>query len=148
MREIDLGWVAGLFEGEGNIYLSNSGGINITLGMTDEYIIDRLDSLFPGKRYTREYENNWKTFFVWCRNGQDAIDFLEAVKPLLGARRQESANKAVDHWNRPDSPRQKKLNYFEAVKELTLEGLTVSAIADRLNISKTYVYRLRKELSA
>lgn len=141
-----MGWVAGLYEGEGNVTLTKTGGITVTVAMTDEDVVDRLDALFPGRRYVRKYDNGWKDCFVWVRNGKDAVEFLGAIRSLLGSRRGDSADEAIHYWNRPGNPREKKQLLFDSVANLSSQGLSGVEIARELNISPAYVSKIRKEL--
>lgn len=105
MKGVDLGWVAGLFEGEGTIELTDRGTANprlaVVLSMSDRDVIERLHQTV-GCGVVNQIpprEPHHKMQWRWQANNVHAGKFLEAIGPLLGERRRERANRALCQWH-------------------------------------------------
>ena len=97
MTPQELGWVAGILEGEGCFTPSRqrSGDktyvyARIQLNMTDEDVMIRFHETvgigrLSGPHY---YKNpNWKPRWTWRVSNGDAKDLMREIRPLMGARR-------------------------------------------------------------
>lgn len=86
----DLHWAAGLLEGEGCFfYKKHSGSPQITVGMTDLDIIQRLQNLFGGSIRKKEPKNpKHKTQWHWNVYGSRARGIIMTLYGLFGERRQ------------------------------------------------------------
>lgn len=89
---IKLFWYAGLFEGEGCIYIRRKkNGKNISyilevqLTMTDKEIVKSFKNEFGGKTrlQTNKINSNAKDTLVWSLSGPHTILFLERLMPYL-----------------------------------------------------------------
>lgn len=100
MRDIDLGWVAGLLEGEGcfsPVKRTRKSGekylyLRIQINMTDEDVIRRLHEVVGAGNVTgpRLYKNpDWKPRWEWTLLGDKAEALMKEVYPYLGERRRE-----------------------------------------------------------
>lgn len=106
MRTQDIGWVAGILEGEGwmgTIHTLGKGNKyhypGIQLVMTDPDIVHRFAGLVGGK--VREYPSRGpklKATAVWRCSGSRAAGIMMTVLPLLGERRGAAVRAALDDW--------------------------------------------------
>jgi len=101
MREADIAWAAGIFEGEGSFTIqrmSTNGELRYatlgaTIQMTDRDVVERFQQImlpiYP--TFVREYTHNRvdaKTLFVWsCKKLDSVVKVSEAFFPWLGERR-------------------------------------------------------------
>lgn len=86
LRPVDLAYWAGLFDGEGCVFISKSkkhyqAGVN--LSNTDENIIRALKDSFGGRFYSTHPKGNRKPAFIWQAWGETALNFLTAIKPYV-----------------------------------------------------------------
>lgn len=95
MRQCDVAWVAGLFEGEGSIGIDSNAGAG--LGSTDEDVVRRVHQLTGvGHVHERAQLQSGKRFWFWkVTRADDVITFLRAIHPYLGERRRERADLAI-----------------------------------------------------
>ena len=89
-----IAWAAGLFEGEGTMYMSGKKPV-MEIGMTDRDVIERYkDFAECGWIRTKIRPHPWKTMYIHRTNGRHLItEILEAFLPYFGDRR---AHKALD----------------------------------------------------
>ena len=96
MREIDIGWLAGLLEGEGSFFLSKAGACILSIGMhpRDIELLERIITIFKVGHINGPYSNG-KVVFWKCTKKQDIKQILEMIYPLLGSRRKMQADKLL-----------------------------------------------------
>ena len=85
--DIDVAWIAGLYEGEGTCYgHKNSGRISVGIYQKDPEILYWCMEMFGGwislMRPGQEHECH-----VWNLGGDNARLFLQAIYPFMSARR-------------------------------------------------------------
>ena len=102
ISEFDLGWFVGILEGEGNIsaHINKKSGYlctSLSVCSTDLDMIEKLDSIYPGKsNYVREYDNHFKTQYVWSVGSREGIrTIIKKVIPYMGIRRQEKMREVI-----------------------------------------------------
>ena len=102
----EIGWVAGLVEGEGTIRLARS-GVNdrlypwVDVTMTDRDIVLRLRNLFATNCfYSYSPAKPRKTRFRTMVSGANAIAWLFTIFSFLGERRRKQATKVIKYWKR------------------------------------------------
>lgn len=100
---MELGYVAGLLDGEGSIMLLKQGPRRsrrpvVSIGMTDREPLEAIKSEVGGFiRTTRHDDPTRKDMHVWQVNGRAALDLLAAVRPhLVMTRRQALADIVLD----------------------------------------------------
>lgn len=112
-RERDLAWTAGLYEGEGTVYLINGRRWPVVqLGMTDREPLGRLRRIWGGRLngpYSNPKRPQDKPMWRWSFTGRAAIlTFFELLWDDLSPRRQEQASRAlseaIPEFERPSSP--------------------------------------------
>lgn len=89
MTDQELGWVAGVLEGEGCFdYNRTPKYPRVRAEMTDEDVIDRLHRLVGGRKHApKKRKGHWKQSYGLIVNGAEAVALMEAVLPLMGERR-------------------------------------------------------------
>lgn len=95
MDQIDIAWLAGVYEGEGCLSI-NGKAVRIIIQMTDEDIIRRIHSLTGCGRVAVYPHPKHKTVYRWTVNNRSCVArLLLAMAPLLGERRREKVLEAV-----------------------------------------------------
>lgn len=105
MNERDLGWLAGILEGEGCIGLYRRRQTRVYIAMVDRDVMERVQALWPcptGLRLKYPPQNashaHHKVQYEWTlRRHADIKAFLGLVLPLLGQRRQAQAQPVLDY---------------------------------------------------
>lgn len=102
--EAEIAWFAGLFEGEGCIYIDDKGKVRLTVRMTDLDIIERVNAMFPCSKIQvvnappRDPGGAVpKTAYAWNINKRTEVrDILKLILPWLGERRSLKAMEALN----------------------------------------------------
>jgi len=93
----DLAWFAGIFEGEGWIYVNprRNNSVEIGVEMTDADTVQRINAIFPGNTGTRQRLPD-KRLYRWRRSARPAVvEVLQAISPWLSARRLAKAQEVI-----------------------------------------------------
>lgn len=108
-----IAWFAGLFEGEGTLYkrIDNRPGRHSTtwhlsLAMSDDDIIQHIQSIFGGNTYCANLTKKkptYKTMFQWSVGKTDLIfKIVSAIYPYMGQRRAAKMDEFLAFYaNRP-----------------------------------------------
>jgi hypothetical protein len=101
MTDLELGWVAGLMEGEGCFYSKRTKSLvtRIIVGSTDKDVLDKLASICGGKvggPYLAD--KRVKPFWNWNIWGRKAYELMKLVRPLMGSRRQNKIDAVVEAY--------------------------------------------------
>ncbi len=141
---MNIEYYAGLLEGEGSFLRKPNGGIQITLEMTDQDIVERMMELGGNVYSYPARKEGWKPTWRWSINGQEAYDLAERLLPFLGKRRTQQAT-----WMRLqfDARQEVKESKKEAIRERTkyikemhaLRGGTHQSLADELGFERSLV---------
>lgn len=99
-------WVAGIFEGEGNINITKPQGnkrakVRITIAMTDEDVIDRLLEVTgvgtkDERRVDEKNPKHSRIYFWRIGRREEVAEFLTAILPYLLSRRTAKAEEALN----------------------------------------------------
>ena len=95
------GYVAGIIDGEGSIYLVNTHNgyknhrsmeLHVKVGMTNEWIINFLLMQFGGTKFIRKQHQiiRYKQVYEWSANGKKAGEFLKIILPYLQIKRPQA----------------------------------------------------------
>lgn len=115
---LDIAWAAGLFEGEGSIYLDRSdqrrrGGrvrLGMSLSTTDEDVARKFSGVAGGSvfgPYTAK--RSTKPYWTWHLRDQEAIHVLvNALWPYLGKRRRQQIDEALGAKDAADAEHRPK----------------------------------------
>lgn len=82
MREVDIAYAAGFFDGEGCISISKNGSVDVRIVNTSKAVLVKLQSLFGGSITNRTQKIN-KSQYTYSLYGEEAIEFLNILKPYL-----------------------------------------------------------------
>lgn len=111
---LDIGWLAGLYEGEGTCYSqiarrgpngAISTSVRVCICMTDRDVIERVQHLFPSPSQISQRKRNprHKEQFEWRISRRDLVaEFLQMILPLLCERRREQALKVLARATDPN----------------------------------------------
>lgn len=107
LSDFELGWVAGLIEGEGSFTIKKTRRKNgfscqpqLRVSMTDEDVIRRLASLIPIGNVLRagRKTKGGKDVWMWSlTNSQALIDLMIALRLLMGERRRKRMDFILAH---------------------------------------------------
>lgn len=103
MQVNDIGWFAGLFEGEGHIYYNNR-ALVMMIGTTDRDVLEKVIiatgvGRIRGPRH--DGNANHKPIYEWCLTSRNAVlDLAEKIIPYMGIRRTEQINRVTKDLER------------------------------------------------
>lgn len=106
MRETDVAWAAGLFEGEGCISIYAEDRPRLSMAMTDRDVMERFQSIVGGllngplpRRMSRN-GTLCQALWEWRLSGIDDVTrCLDAFLPYLGARRRARAADVIAQYH-------------------------------------------------
>lgn len=94
-----MGWVVGIFEGEGTIIIRETDrrrSVRVAVGSTDLDVVERLQALVGGNLNGPYARGKNKPIWHWRMDRQaDVAAFLRALRPHLGERRGTKADEAL-----------------------------------------------------
>lgn len=86
MKIDDAAWVAGFFEGEGNISFGQRGGVKLNVQQVNREPLDKLQSIFGGSIRGPIVPKNTKAqpYFSWNLSSNDEVNsFVWKIAPWL-----------------------------------------------------------------
>lgn len=88
-NSLDIAWAAGLFEGEGSVFLAPGGKARMSLNMTDEDVVKKFHSVVGCGQFRGPYARGiHKVRWDWTLSKHGDIERLyDKFKPYLGVRR-------------------------------------------------------------
>lgn len=113
MKQKDIGWAAGIFEGEGWCGDGpRKSGTSVVIGQKRRWILDRLTNLFGGNVYSYWGRANgkgpWRKYWRWSAYGDRARKFLKLIYSELSPHRQKQVRKALSNFAGPVDFSQRK----------------------------------------
>jgi hypothetical protein len=110
MSRLELGWVAGLIEGEGCFFVTtrSAGGYGpysyarVTVCMTDRDVLERLQQVtgvgtLEKVRERKDPAHKPISQWIVCRH-EEAIELMRLIYPLMGSRRQAKIREVLAHF--------------------------------------------------
>lgn len=97
MTPLDAAWLAGLLEGEGCFQLHRLTAF-VTVTMTDRDVVDRAAALMQAASVTTRTPARGKPTYTSAVSGQRAVDIMESIRPLMGARRADKIDAILTVW--------------------------------------------------
>ena len=91
--ELDLAYAAGLFDGEGCIYVAahDRFRLRVQVGMVERAGTTWLHENFGGKLQVKKSQNkNWRAQTVWCLSCKQAAMFLELILPYMKLKHEQA----------------------------------------------------------
>lgn len=105
MTDLELGWVAGLFEGEGSVVLTkiknrkDSYRVMCVVSSTDKDVITSFTKIVGFGKMNGPYKpsvSGRKEKYTWdVQNQRDCLKFLQIVENLLHERRKSKASEVI-----------------------------------------------------
>ena len=88
MKEIEMAWAAGFFEGEGSVRISkpaerNWGSLNIDIPNTKESLVRWFDERWEGSVHEYAESGNRKKYWRWRCASSKAAKFLRDIRPFI-----------------------------------------------------------------
>jgi hypothetical protein len=102
MSQADIGWLAGIVEGEGSFKTNGRTGIALEVAMTDQDVVQRLQDVTGVGRVNGPYwaKKSTKPYWTWTVGKKAALARLVlAIYPLLGSRRQGRVADLLDRFS-------------------------------------------------
>lgn len=115
MKPEDIGYMAGIFEGEGWIVTNKRSGARLSVAMTDFDVIEKLHSQTGIGRLHGPFikKTGKKPQLEWNVNRQkDLADLLNAILPFLCDRRTIRVGEALEMLERQRLERERRLVEF------------------------------------
>lgn len=110
LNEFEIGWIAGLLEGEGTFVVSfdprrkGTYNVKIQVEMTDKDTIEKLNSIYPGRVWESNYPSKYKRFpnakpsWRWAISSKDKTKELATIiYPHMSSRRKEQLDRVLEH---------------------------------------------------
>jgi hypothetical protein len=136
---IDVAWLAGLVEGEGNIAV-NGRSLTIRIKMTDHDVILCAAELLAGKVYPAPVPDGRKPQWLTQVKGSLAAAWAMTLYPWLGIRRRQQVRDGLAHWrsqgNGVIGPA-----LADAIVSYRASRVSQADIMRLLRVSKSTVYR-------
>lgn len=100
LTDVQVAYLAGIYEGEGSCAITAGRAIRVEIVMTDQDVVHNICNItgLASVRIVAPRGENYKTPYRWSIGSADAVAFLEAIMPWLGARRQQRATDAIQNW--------------------------------------------------
>lgn len=140
-------WLAGLLEGQGQFHKVNTGNAvrypEILFKMTDRDVIERVADLW-GNRISTETprREGWKSVHRVNLRGCPAVDVMLRLRPIMGQRRQEQIDRAIDGFE--TTRRRLRPSEREEIARRLHAGERAPALAAEYRIAREHVYRLAR----
>ena len=95
---MNIGWMSGMYEGEGCIEKTSSKGYRLCIVSTDLDVIESIQAFAGGRIYPqKQYKSHHKPSWKWrLGTKKDVTKLLTEMLPFLGNRRAYDALNALD----------------------------------------------------
>jgi hypothetical protein len=104
MKMLDVSWLAGIIEGEGNFSFTDTPKIKVK--MTDEDIVRNVAHLFKRPYYPEpKKEKHHKDLYYVSICGQPAIEWMFTLYSLMGIRRKNQILCIIQEWKVSETTR-------------------------------------------
>lgn len=102
MRQVDIAYCAGFFDGEGHVEYKGKYNLQVSIAQNDRAPLDFVQALFGGYvRLTNRHQHNG--CHNWHGNTNVGALFLETILPYLIVKTAD-AQWALDKWNNRLTP--------------------------------------------
>jgi hypothetical protein len=146
LDEPDLCWIAGLLEGEGSFLKgppSSPGLPAIQMVMVDRDVVSKAAELLGCRVGTvRPRRSHWKESYSIRLKGSRAVEWMRALRPLLGERRQGQIDRAIASYAPRSNQRLDEATALAAL-EMLAAGESVNAVARAFDVTTWCIYDLR-----
>jgi DNA-binding CsgD family transcriptional regulator len=138
LTAIDVAWLAGLVEGEGNIAF-NGRSMTIRIKMTDHDVILRAAELLEGTVYPVPASEGRRPLWLTQVKGSLAAGWAMTLYPWLGIRRRQQVRDGLAHWRSQGNGVIARA-VAEAIVAHRAARVSQADIMSLLGISKSTVY--------
>lgn len=136
-------WFAGLFEGEGSFCFHQGKPKALSIMMTDEDVLLRVQEYFGGSIHkVKKRQEHWKDCWKWSMSGEKSVELTKKILPFLGERRSARGQEYADNYRTLAQRKQRAVDLQHRVESLRAEGLTHREIASIVGKDRTYVTHL------
>lgn len=137
-------WFAGLFEGEGSFNFLREQPKAMSIQMTDEDVLLRVQEYFGGTIFkVTKRQPHWKDCWKWTITGEKSTALAGLILPYLGSRRSARGKEYIEKYRTIEQYQAERsaasAELRKQVRELRGQGLTHKAIAAILGKDRTYV---------
>jgi len=139
LTAIDIAWLAGLIEGEGNISI-NGRAFTIRVKMTDHDVILHAAQLLDGKVYPSKVPAGRRPQWLTQVKGAPAAGWAMTLYPWLGQRRRQQVREGLAEWKRQGNGVINR-GLADAILSYRKARLSQAEIMALLGVSKSSVYR-------
>jgi len=137
-------WLAAYLEGEGSFLMGPPSSPNlpkVTFQTTDEDIAQRVATWWSVKAHPAvakkaEWKNTWRVTLI----GRRAVELMDAVRPLMGKRRQGQIDAAINSYH----PQARKIDptTLEAILEDLATGMNQTLIGTKYGLCRGTICRI------
>lgn len=141
-------WLAGLLEGEGSFLApvpSSPNSPSITLQMTDEDVVARVAAVFCVKyhRVSARREGAKPPYMVVLK-GKRAVYLMRSLYPLMGKRRQNQIDKALQNYIADNLQRYLTPEQAKGIKRMLVAGHPMNFIAAEFDTTYDIVRDIKR----
>jgi hypothetical protein len=93
MTDFEIGWCAGIIDGEGCIRIQrHTFGLVVIVGSTNLEMLLKLRDLWGGNISPKKsgIKEHWKPYFLWQITGRKAFPMLESILPHLVVKQKQA----------------------------------------------------------
>jgi len=140
MKDTELHWIAGIFEGEGTFAFSHGKPKGLSIQMTDKDTLDRVRELAGGNIcVTKKQEDHYKDCWKWQIYGASAVSLAREIEPILMSRRKARCREFIEQSVTIESIKGDTDIRIARARELRSQGLTHQAISDIMGVERSVV---------
>lgn len=144
MNDIELGYVAGVIEGEGYIFTKNSYSAAVAVQMTDLDVLQKLQILtglghiIETQRQKPHHKRTWR----WTAQGSEVRRLLLDIYPHMGDRRKEKIMSVVSVYDENQKVRSKREDLLaQAVVDYESGKFSLRTLGNLYGVSRTSIWR-------
>lgn len=94
MNDFELGWITGIYEGEGHCRFHSKTVLEVVITQKDRWLLDKMKGITGGTIYRRK-DNSLHSLVL---RRSEAASLLLKMFPHLSPRRQEQSLIALESW--------------------------------------------------
>jgi hypothetical protein len=137
-----LVWLTGLLEGEGTFLKPLPSQPNlpvISCRMTDLDVIELVARLFGTNLHAAD-KGQHRTEYIATIKGSRAVRLMQILRPMMGARRQQAIDRALDQYSPP--PRKLGFALAEQIRLQREDGVDISSLAREFAVSRPTIRKV------
>lgn len=149
MKNEEISWCAGLFEGEGTFSFHNNKAKGVSITSTDLDVLNEFKKLYNGSIYVpQKRKSHWKQSYMWVLRGDESFKFVNDILPYLKSRRTERAKQWLASRESNKKTRAACINKYKEIVDLYNTGnYTHAALANKYNLDRSTISKAIKKYS-